>query len=373
MPEETEWIGLHYQTGEGLRIVEQDGVVASIEPAEAPDGQWLAPAIFDPQVNGYAGVDFQRDGLTASDLRLAANGLRADGCPRWLLTLITDDYDRLLVRLAHLKQLRDADPVLRQAIVGWHVEGPFLSPTLGYRGAHDGDVMRDPTVADIERLYETVGDDPLLFTIAPEREGAVEAIKRAVALGFRVSLGHCDPSAEQLAAARAVGAVGFTHLGNGCPQQLDRHDNIIWRVADHGGFNAGIIPDGIHVSPVLFRLLHRMLHRDSIYYTTDCMSAAGAPPGRYTVGAQEFDVGEDQVVRLPGQPNFAGSALRPIQGVQRAAEMLEADWRELWDGFSTRPAAMMGLSNKITVGQPANLCRIQTGSSGKITSLTLPE
>ncbi len=116
-----------------------------------------------------------------------------------------------------------------------------------------------------------------------------------------------------------------------------------------------------------------MLHRDSIYYTTDCMSAAGAPPGRYTVGAQEFDVGEDQVVRLPGQANFAGSALRPIQGVQRAAEMIEADWRELWDGFSTRPAAMMGLSNKIAVGQPANLCRIQTGSSGKITSLTLPE
>jgi len=369
---EQEWVGRHYQTGEGLRVVARDGVVTAVERATARDDQWLAPAIFDPQVNGYAGVDFQKDGVTTVDLRKAADSLRADGCPRWLLTLITDDYDRLLTRLVHLKQLRDADPALGQAIAGWHVEGPFLSQALGYRGAHDGEVMRDPTLTDIERLRETVGADPLLFTIAPERKGAVDAIERASKLDVRVSLGHCDPSAEQLAAAQVAGAMGFTHLGNGCPQQLDRHDNIIWRVADHGEFRVGIIPDGIHVSPVLFRLLHRMLKRDRIYYTTDCMSAAGAPPGRYSVGSQEFDVGEDQVVRMPGQANFAGSALRPVQGVQRAAEMLGTDWRELWDGFATRPAAMMGLGNEIAIGESAHLCEIRTDSEGKLVAVTLP-
>lgn len=369
MPDTTEIIGRHYQTGEGMRVVCGGGVIESTEPAEAPGDVWVAPGIFDPQVNGYAGVDFQRDDLAASDLMAAAAGLRADGCPRWLLTLITDDYDKLIARLAHLKQLRDTDRSLREAIVGWHVEGPFLSQEPGFRGAHDNEVMRDATLADIERLRETLGDDPVLFTIAPERDGSIAAIRRATELGMRVSLGHSNPSVDDLRAAKDAGAVAFTHLGNGCPQALDRHDNFLWRVLDDGGLVAGVIPDSIHVSPLLFRLLNRVLGPEGVYYTTDCMSAAGAPPGRYTVGRLELEVGEDQVVRQPGQTNFAGSALRPWQGVQRAARMLRVSWREVWGGFAERPLGLMGLDTGLAVGKPAALCLVKEDGAGVLQSV----
>ena len=81
---------------------------------------------------------------------------------------------------------------------------------------------------------------------------------------MRVSLGHTNASAEVLRQAVAAGATGFTHFGNACPQELDRHDNILWRALDTPGLTAGLIPDGIHVSPVLFRLVHRLFDPDGL-------------------------------------------------------------------------------------------------------------
>ena len=100
-------------------------------------------------------------------------------------------------------------------------------------------------------------------------------------------------------------------------------------------------------------------------------SAAGAPPGRYTIGTIELEVGADQIVRQPGKPNFAGSALRPIDGITRAAAMLGKSWREVWPHFSQHPAQLMGLRNEIAVGQPADFCVVATGADGRVTSARL--
>ena len=120
-----------------------------------------------------------------------------------------------------------------------------------------------------------------------------------------------------------------------------------------------LIPDQIHVSPVLFRLTHRILPTQSIFYTSDAMSAAGAPPGRYKLGKLEVEVGADQVVRQPGNQLFAGSALRPIEGVFRAAEMLGCSWQEVWPRFSQVPAGLMSLPCELQVQQPADFCLLR--------------
>lgn len=187
-----------------------------------------------------------------------------------------------------------------------------------------------------------------------------------------VSLGHTNATADTLRAAVAAGARGFTHLGNGIPQQLDRHDNILWRVFDTPGLTPSLIPDTHHVSPLLFRHMHRALPPERIYYTTDAMSAAGAPPGRYTIGTIELEVGEDQIVRQPGKPNFAGSALKPRDGITRAAQMLGTSWREVWPHFSQRPAELLGLRNEIAVGQPADFCIVKPAADGTLAEVRIP-
>jgi N-acetylglucosamine-6-phosphate deacetylase len=158
-------------------------------------------------------------------------------------------------------------------------------------------------------------------------------------------------------------------LANGCPRELDRHDNILWRAFDTPGLTVSLIPDKIHVSPALFRLVHRVLPKENIFYTTDAMSAAGAPPGKYKIGQMEMEVGADQSVRQPGKTNFAGSALRPIDGIFRAAEMLNCSWREVWPRFSEQPAKLVGIKNDLTVGSPANFCTLKIGDENQLEEL----
>ena len=360
-----------YATGQLVRVGWQQGIITQFEAASAPPKRevWVAPALVDLQVNGFAGVDFQQDEIELEQLLAATRGLHSAGCGRYLLTLITDEWPRLTQRLKRLRQLRAQSDELRHAIVGWHVEGPFLSGEPGFHGAHDPALMLDPTPDQIRELRAVTESDPVLLTIAPERKGALDAIKLAVSLGITVSLGHTNAPAKTLRQAVAAGATGFTHLGNACPQQLDRHDNILWRAFDTPGLVVSLIPDQIHVSPSLFRLLHRALPKDSIYYTTDAMAAAGAPPGRYSIAQLEVEVGADQIVRQPGKPNYAGSALLPIDGVLRTAEMLGSPWQDVWDGFSVRPAKFIGLDARLSVGVPADFCLVSMGVGKRLTEL----
>lgn len=362
----------HWLTGEvaTLHVPEPVAARTCSAPADPPSELWLAPPLFDIQVNGYAGVDFQQGDLTGESFLRAVRGLRAAGCTRFFCTLITDEWSRLLHRLEHLRRLCAEAPELAAAVAGWHMEGPFLSAEPGFCGAHDPAWMVDPSAAAIRELRAVAGEDRVLLTLAPERPGALEAIKLAVALGMRVSLGHTNASAERIREARSAGASGFTHLGNGCPQALDRHDNILWRMLDIEGFTVGVIPDGLHVSPALFRLVHRVLPRESLLYTTDAMAGAGAGPGRFTVGPLEVDVGLDGVSRQPGRTNFAGSALTPTEGVVRAAAMLRVPWQEAWRRFSVVPAQFVSgcgvLGHSPFPACPADGCLVRATGEGRL-------
>ena len=337
-------------------------------PAEA---KWIGPPLVDVQVNGYAGVDFQQDDLSETDLLHAVGQLGQACCEKILFTLVTDDWEAMTRRLARAKQFRDTNPKLGRAIAGWHIEGPFLSAEAGYCGAHPADKMLKPTRERIAELRALAGDDPLLLTMAPEVNGALKGFATARELGIHVSIGHTNAPAHILRRVSAAGPAGFTHLGNGCPATLDRADNILWRALDTPGLTCGLIPDRWHVSPALFRLIHRLLDPDSIYYTTDAMAAAGAPPGKYRLGQLELEVGPEQIVRLPGTANLAGSALTPIEGVRRAADMLDCDWQDAWPRFSQAPARFMGLKEGFTAGEPANFALIETDSANRIVAHSL--
>ena len=192
-----EIVARHCATREPMRVVWRGGIITAVERVnELTKDRWVAPALVDLQVNGFAGIDFQEDDLTTDQLLTAARGLRAVGCGRFLLTLVTDDWPRLLARLRHLRALRQTSTELQRAIAGWHIEGPFLSAEPGFCGAHDPQWMRDPAPGDIEELRKAIGDDPVLLTLAPERTGALEAIRLAASLGIKISLGHTNASAE---------------------------------------------------------------------------------------------------------------------------------------------------------------------------------
>ena len=369
----SELVAWHYQLGEPVRLRWEAGRITAVDPASqaSPRDLWIAPPLLDLQVNGFAGVDFQNDDIALADLERAVRALHLSGCGAFFLTLISDEWPRLMSRLRRLRELRSESVFLSRAIAGWHIEGPFLSAEPGFRGAHPPEAMCDPTPAHLSELRVVAGEDLVMITIAPERLEAIAMVSLARELGMIVSLGHTNAPRKRLAQAQKAGATAFTHLGNGCPRELDRADNILWRVFETPGLKVSLIPDAIHVSGPLFRIAHKLLPRESIFYVSDAMAAADAAPGRYRIGRVEVEVGEDEIVRLPGSTNYAGSALRPIDGVFRAAEMLRCSWREVWPNYSQIPASLAGLPSGLIVGAPADFCVLNVTEENVLDDLQL--
>jgi N-acetylglucosamine-6-phosphate deacetylase len=203
---------------------------------------------FDLQVNGYAGVDFNKDDLTAEELHKACERLRADGTDGFLATIITEDFDRMVVRLGNLAKHRERDALAREMIPGFHIEGPFINETPGYVGAHPPDAVRPGDVDQMKRLLDAAGGLTRVVTLAPERDPGLRVTRLLAGAGVTVSAGHCNPTMDELKAAVDAGLSMFTHLGNGCPAQIPRHDNIVQRVlslADR--IMPCFIADGAHV------------------------------------------------------------------------------------------------------------------------------
>lgn len=300
--------------------------------------------LFDFQVNGFGGIDFQRDDLTAAEFTHAVAALRRHGTSGIFATLITDEIDALCRRFAALEKLCATVPSAGSAILGYHLEGPWLSPAPGYRGAHPAGPMRAPTFADYERLQAAAQGRLRLITLAPEWPGSAEFIAAVTQQGVHVSLGHTNASEAEIDAAIRAGARFCTHLGNGCPLELPRHDNIVQRLLARDELTACFIPDGIHLPKGVLKNFVRAKPTGRVLFTTDAMAGAGAPPGRYTIGPHLITVGADGVARQPGEKNFAGSTLTPDVGVRHIAEWLNLTPEAARNIWSTAPAAAFGIT-----------------------------
>jgi len=295
----------------------------------------MRTSLFDIQVNGFAGVDFQQPDLTGADLRRAVAGLAAHETRRFFATLITDDVAALVGKFANLERLRAADAAAASAVCGYHLEGPWLSPEPGFRGAHESRHMGAPDLRAFERLQTAAGGNIRLVTLAPEWPGSGDFIRAVVGMGVQVSLGHTNASESEITAAIAAGARFCTHLGNGVPAELPRHDNVMQRLLARDELIAFFIPDGIHLPPAVLKNFFRAKPAGKAMFTTDCMAAAGAPSGRYPLGNLFMEVGDDRIVRQPGKSNFAGSALCPDEGVKNLQRWLGLNVENARQLFST--------------------------------------
>lgn len=296
-----------------------------------------APGLFDFQVNGFAGVDFQSESLSAEAMLHAVQALRADGVAGIFLTLITAAEEALCARFQRIEALRTRHPAIAAMIKGYHLEGPWLCPEPGYCGAHPPDRMCAPTLPSFDRLQSAAGGHLRLVTLAPEWPGSGEFIAAITGRGIHVAIGHSNASHQEIDRAIRAGARFCTHLGNGTPTNLPRHDNIVQRLLARDELTACLIPDGIHLPPYVLQNLYRAKPPGRVLFTTDAMAAAGAPPGRYTLGALEVEVGADGVVRGPNG-GFAGSSLTPRRGVELTSAYLGLDPATSWTLWSTTAA-----------------------------------
>lgn len=263
----------------------------------------------DLQVNGYAGIDFNADSVTVAEIRAACEALRTDGVAHILATVITDSISSLRGRLENIVRACVEDELVADVVKGIHIEGPFLNPEPGYIGAHPS---RHALSADLDRmkqLLEAAGGLTRIVTLAPECDPGLKVTRWLSDQGIVVSAGHCNPTLDQLSAAIDAGLAMFTHLGNGCPLQMHRHDNIIQRVLSCANqLFIGFISDGIHV-PFFALRNYLEIAGNRAFIVTDAISAAGQGPGVYQMLGQEVVVDSNLATWAADKSHLVGSAM----------------------------------------------------------------
>jgi N-acetylglucosamine-6-phosphate deacetylase len=313
------------------------------------------PGLFDLQVNGFGGIDFNAPDLTADRVAEALERMRATGVTRCLPTLITSAFDRFA------ENARVLAGISNPALAGIHMEGPYVSPEEGARGAHPREHVALPTVDDFDRRQHAAGGRIVLVTLAPEVPGAMPVIEHLVAAGVRVAIGHTAATPQQIGDAIGAGATLATHLGNGCPQMMPRHPNVIWELLAADAVFASLIVDGHHLPPATVKTMVRAKGADRTILVTDAVAAAASAPGRYTIGRVDCELGEDGRVSLPGTPYLAGSSLTMDRAIANTVRFTGLSIDAVIPMASTIPAAYMGTTTAgtVTADWDAGACELR--------------
>jgi N-acetylglucosamine-6-phosphate deacetylase len=315
-----------------LNIIVENGKVVQIESypkASSCDfggaDLCVCPGFFDPQVNGFGGIDFNSPRLTIEGLHQAARSLASTGITHFFPTLITSSHERMVHQLKIIANALMNDSLLRKMCLGIHLEGPYISPEDGPRGVHLREFVRLPQWEEFERFQEVCEGRIKCITLAPELKGAIPFIEKAVAHGIVIGIGHTNASEVVIEEAVRAGARLSCHLGNAPSAKLPHYQKNIEKQLAMDQLMASIITDGIHLPPDVVKTTIRAKGLGRIILTTDSMAGAGASPGRYTLGDLKVEVNPDQIARLVNHSRLAGSTLTMDHAVTNVIRFAEID------------------------------------------------
>ncbi|HNY86391.1 MAG TPA: N-acetylglucosamine-6-phosphate deacetylase [Candidatus Hydrogenedentes bacterium] len=304
----------------------------------------FCPPLVDGQVNGAFGLDLQDDALREEDVLEISRRLARSGVGCWLPTLVTASLDALEHRcrvIARAAALQTPDDGAR--IGGIHLEGPFISPEDGARGAHPAAHVLPPSLRDLRRLLRAGEGRVRCVTLAPERPGAGRLIRLLAAEGVVVSLGHHLAAPAEVFAAADAGATLCTHLGNGLPAMIPRHDNPLWAQLADPRLAVSVIPDLFHLPPHVLEVVFRVKGRRGTLLVSDAVNLAGMPEGEYSLFGQAVEKRCDGKVALKGTDYLAGSGLMLLEGVMRTVRRTRIPLAAALACAAAAPAAILGL------------------------------
>jgi N-acetylglucosamine-6-phosphate deacetylase len=354
--------GRHYKTGLPVEVsVEKGRIIAVTELVESSlmaDWPWLAPGLVDLQVNGGWGLDLNTLPLQPDTVLELSRLLQSKGVTTYCPTLITNGTEPLLEAVSAIAEVVGLYPEDAAGITGIHLEGPFLSPEEGPRGAHPKEHIVPPDWDMICRWQEAAEGLIRILTISPEWPNASAFISRCSESGILISIGHTAASPEQIREAVAAGAVMSTHLGNGTHLTLPRHPNYLWEQLAADELYGCMIADGQHLPPALLKVILRM-KRERTILVSDAVSLSGMPPGNYHlhIGGEVVLTAEGRLHLGGNSQLLAGSAMMLPDQVAYLAKAGLARLDEAWDCASAHPATLLGLEQAagLRIGAPADL------------------
>ena len=339
--------GIHYKDGKPVSLELINGNISDISrPNELIENSswYLAPGLIDIQINGYMGVDFSGPDLTIEEIKKATKALWRVGVTSYFPTIITSDFSRMKKNFTILSKAKE-DPEIGGSLAGFHLEGPYISPVDGFRGAHLEKYTRKPNWQEFLILQKAAKNNIRLITVAPELDGAIQFIKKLVDSGVIVSLGHHNGSVSQIKDAVSAGARMATHLGNGCANMINRHNNPIWPQLSNDLITPSIIADGFHLNREEIRTFYKTKGADNTILVSDALDLAGLPPGEYIRGERKLLL-TPNVVKFPDINALAGAASPISKCLEVVMDFTNCSLEDAIKMASLNPAKMFFLNDR---------------------------
>jgi N-acetylglucosamine-6-phosphate deacetylase len=376
--------GRDYRSGEAIEIDVRQGRIAKIRALAGRDDAaarvplpWVAPGLVDVQINGYGGQEFSSLKLTPE--RVAEIVRRHDrlGVTQLCPTVTTEGFETLAHAMRTINATCRRWPQIERRIPGIHLEGPYISPHDGPRGAHPLPHCRPPDWDEFQRLQEAAGGRIRIVTLSPEYAEAERFIARAAASGVLVAIGHTSADSDQIRAAVDAGARLSTHLGNGAHRELRRHPNYLWDQLAEDRLTASLIADGHHLPAEVVKTFVRAKTPERCILVSDESGLAGLPPGRYTSNLCDVEILDDGRLVIAGQRQLLAGASRPLcDGIVNVMRFAGVDLATAIEMAVMRPARMIGCDHQgLAEGQRADLVLFQldADASGHPTAVRIEQ
>jgi len=318
----------------------------------------ISPGFFDIQVNGYKGSDYSLEDFSEEHLRNIISNLAASGTTQHVPTIISSPQERILKNLAIISKAISTSPDIKEAIPGIHIEGPFISFEEGPRGCHDPSFIREPDFEEFIQWQEAAEGRIVMVTIAPEREGSMDFIKKVIRTGVKIAIGHTGATPEIIKEAVKAGAQFSTHLGNGSYPILPKVNNYIWEQLAADELFAGIICDGFHLPSSVVKVFARAKGLERLILTSDVALAGGLKPGIYKWGNMEIEVFADGHLGLAGSGILAGAGHLLDWDIAHFIRFMGNNLATTIPLCTINPVKVIGMPHnygKLEAGAPANL------------------
>lgn len=331
-----------------IEIVLTDRRVQTIHEVDAVNGKvWIAPALIDIQVNGFAGFDLNVATVTSEDVSAMVRALWRVGTGFLCPTVVTGSFDGISNSLRAIVKACKADSLVAHSILGIHLEGPYISAEDGPRGAHPLAHVREPDWDEFQRWQDIAEGQISIVTLAPEKKGAIPFIEKLVANGIVVALGHTDASADDIQAAIGAGARFSTHLGNGAHALIRRHPNYIWEQLGADELWASLIVDGHHLPPTVAKSMIRAKTLDRCILVSDAVALAGMEPGIYQFAGKSVELTAERCVRLVGTEYLAGSAIELARGIENSVRFAGISLEEAVSLATRQPMRLLDAEKRV--------------------------
>ena len=357
-------------TGNVLEVIIENGQIRAIIPSPIEEAPWLSSGFIDLQVNGYLGSDANADDVDPDVIFALTKKMLALGVTTFLPTVITASEEKIIRALRVIADARRANPVVAHAIPFVHVEGPFISPKDGPRGAHDREHVRRANLAEFERWQAACDGLVGMVTVSPHNDVALRFISALANKGIVVAIGHSHASPAQIHAATDAGATLSTHLGNGLGSPLPRHPNLLWAQLAEDRLAATFIADGHHLPTDTLKAMLRAKTISRSILVSDVVSLGGMPAGIYqaNVGGAVEVTSDGRIVSASGGSFLAG-AYRPLPvGIAHAASIDGVSLGGAIQMATENPGHFVGRNGTLHIGAHADLVLFDWSPQQPVTS-----